>query len=113
MATTDPTPQSQDLSKDYDNPLEKPETSYINSVTVLKDRIRHHYEICSDYYLSLWYSLSPSQNVVFASQYSRMSFSFTKTITKHHKGASTSTTATSPPPPKQKKTPKSNSSTFS
>ena len=46
--------QSLDISEKYENPLDKPETSYIDSFAVLKDRIRHHYEICSGYYLSLW-----------------------------------------------------------
>ena len=43
-----------DLSEKYDNPLDKPETAYINSFTLLKERIKHHYEICSEYYLNLW-----------------------------------------------------------
>lgn len=46
--------QATDVSEGYENPLDKPETSYIDSFAVLKDRIRHHYEICSDYYLNLW-----------------------------------------------------------
>ena len=46
--------QATDMSEKYENPLDKPETSYIDSFVVLKDRIKHHYEICSGYYLSLW-----------------------------------------------------------
>lgn len=47
---------SQDISKDY----ETPEPQAIGSFSALKDRIRHHYEICSEYYLSLWYVLGES-----------------------------------------------------
>ena len=56
MAESDNVPMGQatNISEKYDNPLNKPETSYIDSFTVLKDRIRHHYEICSEYYLALW-----------------------------------------------------------
>ena len=53
-STAVPVREEADISEKYENPLDKPETSYIDSFTVLKDRIRHHYEICSDYYLSLW-----------------------------------------------------------
>ena len=49
-----PTEEDSILSKEYENPLDKPETAYINSFTLLKERIKHHYEICSEYYLSLW-----------------------------------------------------------
>lgn len=46
--------EASDISEKYENPLEKPETSYIDSFVILKERIRHHYEICSEYYLNLW-----------------------------------------------------------
>ncbi|KAL9005186.1 MAG: hypothetical protein Q9188_002022 [Gyalolechia gomerana] len=38
------------LSKQYETPLPEPITSF----AALKDRIRHHYELASDYYYSLW-----------------------------------------------------------
>jgi len=38
------------ISEKYDTPA--PLT--ITSFGALKDRIRQHYEICSDYYYSLW-----------------------------------------------------------
>ena len=44
-------PQAQDIGDDYEIPL--PESSA--SFAALKDRIKHHYEIASDYYYSLWY----------------------------------------------------------
>ena len=47
-------PRAQDIGDDYDIPL--PESSA--SFAALKDRIKHHYEIASDYYYSLWYVLT-------------------------------------------------------
>ncbi len=46
--------EESELSEKYENPLDKPETAYINSFALLKERIKHHYEICSEYYLNLW-----------------------------------------------------------
>lgn len=43
--------QAQDVGDHYEIPL--PESSA--SFSALKDRIKHHYEIASDYYYSLWY----------------------------------------------------------
>ena len=43
--------QAPDIGDDYEIPL--PESSA--SFAALKDRIKHHYEIASDYYYSLWY----------------------------------------------------------
>lgn len=43
--------QAQDIGDNYEIPL--PESSA--SFAALKDRIKHHYEIASDYYYSLWY----------------------------------------------------------
>lgn len=40
-----------DISSQYETPAPEPFVSF----NALKDRIRHHYEICSDYYYSLWY----------------------------------------------------------
>lgn len=40
-----------DLSNQYETPAPEPHASF----STLKDRIRHHYELCSDYYYSLWY----------------------------------------------------------
>ena len=44
-------PQTQDIGDDYEIP--PPEASA--SFAALKDRIKHHYEVASDYYYSLWY----------------------------------------------------------
>ena len=33
---------------------EIPDPEPFISFNALKDRIRHHYEVCSDYYYSLW-----------------------------------------------------------
>ena len=44
-------PQAQDIGDDYEIPLPEPSDSF----AALKDRIKHHYEIASDYYYSLWY----------------------------------------------------------
>ena len=46
-----PASQAQDIGDDYEIPPPEPFTSFAG----LKDRIKHHYEICSDYYYSLWY----------------------------------------------------------
>ncbi len=43
-------PSSPDISAEYEIPSPQPWTSF----NALKDRIRHHYEISSDYYYSLW-----------------------------------------------------------
>ena len=40
-----------DIGDNYEIPLPEPSSSFAG----LKDRIKHHYEICSDYYFSLWY----------------------------------------------------------
>lgn len=51
LAAADPAnPPSHDVSQDYEIPA--PVTT---SFTVLKERIRYHYERCSDYYQSMWY----------------------------------------------------------
>ena len=41
---------TENLSSKYETPPPEPVASY----DVLKDRIRHHYELASDYYYSLW-----------------------------------------------------------
>ena len=43
--------QAQDVGDDYDVPPPEPSASFAG----LKDRIKLHYEIGSDYYYSLWY----------------------------------------------------------
>ena len=43
--------EAHDISQDYEIPALLPSTS----MSALKERIRHHYEICSEYYYSLWY----------------------------------------------------------
>lgn len=45
------------LSQEYDTPMGLAHTT----MTVLKDRIKQHYDLASDYYLNLWYVLTPSQ----------------------------------------------------
>ena len=40
-----------DVSEDYEIPAPLPPTS----MSALKERIKYHYEISSDYYYSLWY----------------------------------------------------------
>lgn len=42
--------QATDLSKQYDTPLGLAHST----MQVLKDRIKLHYDLASDYYLSLW-----------------------------------------------------------
>ena len=44
-------PQAKDIGDDYEIPAPEPSSSFAG----LKDRIKRHYEICSDYYYSLWY----------------------------------------------------------
>lgn len=46
--------QAQDLGNHYEIPAPEPSPSFAG----LKDRIKRHYEICSDYYYSLWYVLT-------------------------------------------------------
>lgn len=41
---------SHDISSQYGTPPAEPFTSF----NALKDRIKHHYEVCSEYYYSLW-----------------------------------------------------------
>ena len=43
--------ETHDISKDYEIPALLP----LTSMSALKERIKRHYEICSDYYYSLWY----------------------------------------------------------
>lgn len=43
--------EAHDISNDYEIPAPLPSTS----MSALKERIKGHYEICSDYYYSLWY----------------------------------------------------------
>ena len=43
--------EAHDISEDYEIPAALPSTS----MSGLKERIKRHYEICSDYYYSLWY----------------------------------------------------------
>lgn len=46
------TPQEiTELSRQYDTPLGLAHTT----MQALKDRIKQHYDLASDYYLSLWY----------------------------------------------------------
>ena len=51
MAATAVSDQTTDLSKQYDTPLGLAHST----MQVLKDRIKLHYDLASDYYLSLWY----------------------------------------------------------
>ena len=50
-ATTAQLEESTELSKEYDTPMGLAHTT----VQALKDRIKLHYDLASDYYLSLWY----------------------------------------------------------
>lgn len=43
--------QAEDIGDNYEIPPPEPSSSFAG----LKDRIKLHYEICSDYYYSLWY----------------------------------------------------------
>jgi hypothetical protein len=45
-----------DLSTQYDTPLGLAHTT----MQALKDRIKLHYDLASDYYLNLWYALPHS-----------------------------------------------------
>jgi tocopherol O-methyltransferase len=61
MATQTALPESDHLSPSTTHPLrdissgyEIPNPQPFTSFGALKDRIRHHYEICSEYYYSLW-----------------------------------------------------------
>jgi len=58
MATRSAPPRAslastEELSEKYETPAPLAITSF----GALKDRIRQHYEICSDYYYSLWFAL--------------------------------------------------------
>jgi len=46
--------QASDPSKDVSDKFEIPAPEPFISFNALKDRIRHHYEVCSDYYYSMW-----------------------------------------------------------
>ncbi|KAJ3462716.1 hypothetical protein MRS44_007502 [Fusarium solani] len=50
MTTVVPNDQATDLSKQYDTPLGLAHST----MQALKDRIKLHYDLASDYYLSLW-----------------------------------------------------------
>lgn len=56
QTTTQAKGSTDDISAQYETPDPEP----IISFTALKDRIRHHYDICSDYYYSLWCHSFPS-----------------------------------------------------
>jgi len=81
-----PADEPTDLSKQYDTPLGLAHTT----MQALKDRIKQHYDLASDYYLSLWCVSGRSPNSPL-------------TVPDPKPGASTSTTATgrrpSPRPP--------------
>jgi hypothetical protein len=47
--------EKSDEATDLGNKYEIPEPEPFISFNALKDRIRHHYELASDYYYSLWY----------------------------------------------------------
>ena len=49
-------PKTQEKSNEaIINAYDIPETESHSSFNALKDRIRHHYELASDYYYRLWY----------------------------------------------------------
>lgn len=78
---------------DLGNKYEIPEPEPFISFNALKDRIRHHYELASDYYYSLWYAPNPFLSV--------------HQLTERA-GASTSIMATFSPPLTQRRRPKFN-----
>jgi hypothetical protein len=81
-----------EISAQYETPTPEPFISF----NALKDRIRHHYEICSDYYYSLWYiSNSPPLH------------SIRERHMLNNKGASTSITGISSSPQTRKRRRKS------
>lgn len=49
--STQTSSQAEDIGDNYEIPPPEPSSSFAG----LKDRIKRHYEICSDYYYSLWY----------------------------------------------------------
>ena len=49
-----------DLGEKYEIPEPEPFISF----NALKDRIRHHYELASDYYYSLWYVLNSTTSLM-------------------------------------------------
>ncbi|RSM08318.1 hypothetical protein CEP52_004753 [Fusarium oligoseptatum] len=51
MTTVATDNQATDLSKQYDTPLGLAHST----MQALKDRIKLHYDLASDYYLSLWF----------------------------------------------------------
>lgn len=53
ISTQSPDHAPQDISTQYEIPLPQVFTTF----NALKDRIKHHYELCSEYYYSLWYTL--------------------------------------------------------
>lgn len=55
MATAATDNQVTDLSKQYDTPLGLAHST----MQALKDRIKLHYDLASDYYLSLWCVFKP------------------------------------------------------
>jgi hypothetical protein len=59
MSTSTPQPATDPVESTKANQLiekyEIPEAEPFISFAALKDRIRHHYELASDYYYSLWY----------------------------------------------------------
>ena len=50
VASDDAATADGDVGDNYEIPAPEPFISFQS----LKDRIRHHYEICSDYYYSMW-----------------------------------------------------------
>lgn len=57
--TAVPNEKKADVEIDSKYGTEIPEPGPFISFNALKDRIRHHYEVASDYYFSLWYPFLP------------------------------------------------------
>lgn len=55
MASTQTSSSSRTKAGDIGDNYEIPPPVPTSSFASLKDRIKQHYEICSDYYYSLWY----------------------------------------------------------
>ena len=51
IAATQPEKDTTQLSNEYDTPMGLAHTT----MSALKDRIKLHYDLASDYYLNLWY----------------------------------------------------------
>jgi hypothetical protein len=68
--------ETTDLSTQYDTPLGLAHTT----MQALKDRIKLHYDLASDYYLNLWYASLTHHSCIASS----LPFNMTITTSSHH-----------------------------